>query len=308
MIDDNNYSGVSIYEIESLKRKPNMNKIILSILVLVALLCSIFTICIILSKPKKYQETSTTAIETSKQKTNNKLNLGVEKIVQIESMQLPKLTDEGRQNIDNIYHSEIKRAFLTFDDGPSTNTIEILKILQQENIKATFFVLGSQVEKMPETVKTIYNKGHYIASHGYSHVYSQIYASPQSVLDEYNASVQAIRNAIGQPNYDPHLFRYPGGLIGGKYATIKNEAKELLSQNNIVNIDWNALNGDGETNDLSPEFEMMRLKETVGEKNSIVVLMHDAQAKTVTKDTLPQIITYLKEQGYVFQNFYDIIK
>ena len=83
---------------------------------------------------------------------------------------LPKLTEEGRQNLAGIYESETKRAFLTFDDGPSLNTPEILDILERENIKATFFVLGSQVENMPETTKKIYEKGHFIASHGYSHV------------------------------------------------------------------------------------------------------------------------------------------
>ena len=65
---------------------------------------------------------------------------------------IPNLTDEGKQNIKNIYHSENKRAFLTFDDGPSTNTNDILDILKEKNIKATFFVLGTQAEKMPETL------------------------------------------------------------------------------------------------------------------------------------------------------------
>ena len=100
---------------------------------------------------------------------------------------LPKLTDEGKNNIANIYHSDTKRVFLTFDDGPSQSvTIPILDTLKNENVKATFFVLGSRVELYPEIVKREYDEGHFIASHGYSHVYSQIYASPQSVLDEYN--------------------------------------------------------------------------------------------------------------------------
>ena len=95
---------------------------------------------------------------------------------------------------------------------------------------------------------------------------------------------------------------------GGKYAEIKKEAKELLLQNNIVNVDWNALTGDAETNNLSVEFEMTRLTETMGSKNSLVILMHDAAAKSVTADALPQIIAKLKEEGYEFKNFYDIIK
>ena len=157
-------------------------------------------------------------------------------------------------------------------------------------------------------VKRMYDEGHFIGIHGTSHVYEQIYQSPQSVLDEYNMCNEKIKNALGEQEYNPHLFRFPGGLVGGKYAEIKSQAKDLLLQNDIVHVDWNALNGDAETNKLSPEFEIQRLQETAEGKNSVVVLMHDAQAKSVTADTLPQIISYLKEQGYEFKNFYEIIK
>ena len=221
---------------------------------------------------------------------------------------IPKLTDEGKRNIDEIYNSNTKRAFLTFDDGPSTVTNTILDTLKQQNVKATFFVLGSRVEKKPDVVKRMYDEGHYIANHGYSHVYENIYTSPQSVLDEYNRCNEAVKNAIGVPEYNSHLFRFPGGLVGGKYADIKNQANELLKQNNIMHIDWNALNGDAETNNLSIEFELARLQETTQNKNSVVILMHDAPAKKVTAEALSQIIEYLRNQGYEFKNFYEIVK
>ena len=220
---------------------------------------------------------------------------------------IPKLTEKGKENIKSIYHSDTKRAFLTFDDGPSSVTNTILDVLKQENVKATFFVLGSRVEAKPDVVKRIYDEGHYIANHGYSHVYESIYASPQAVLDEYNKCNEVVKNAIGVPEYNSHLFRFPGGLTGGKYAEIKSQANELLEQNDIVHVDWNALNGDAETNDLSIDFELARLQETTKNKNSVVILMHDAPVKKVTAEALPQIISYLREQGYEFKNFYEII-
>ena len=210
--------------------------------------------------------------------------------------------------MDTIYKSDNKRVFLTFDDGPSPVTSKILDILKQENVKATFFILGSNVDSRKDVVKRMYEEGHYLANHGYSHTYSKIYSSPQSVLDEYNECNDKVKNAIEVPDYNSLLFRFPGGLAGGKYAEIKKEAKGLLLQNNIVNVDWNALTGDAETNNLSVEFEMTRLTETMGSKNSLVILMHDAAAKSVTADALPQIIAKLKEEGYEFKNFYDIIK
>lgn len=221
---------------------------------------------------------------------------------------LPQLTDEGKANLANIYHSETKRVFLTFDDGPSqTVTPKVLDTLKSEKIKATFFLLGSRVELEPDIVKREYEEGHYLASHGYSHVYSQIYASPQSVLDEYNKCISAIRNAIGQPEYNPHLFRYPGGYWGGKYASVKKEALQLLEQNDILHIDWNALTSDAAGAKTTEEF-ISELDKTVPKHNSVVVLMHDAGNKTATANALPTIIKYFRDQGFEFENFYSIIK
>ena len=223
-------------------------------------------------------------------------------------MKMPKLTEEGKQNLENIYHSETKKAFLTFDDGPSSNTSAILDILKQENIPATFFVIGNAVEVHPELVKRAYEEGHYIANHGYSHIYSKVYSSPEMPLEEFNRCNELVQNAIGVPEYNSHLFRFPGGLVGGKYADLKQEAKQILNDNDILNIDWNCLTGDAETRFPTEEKLMNGLIETSEGKNSIVVLMHDAQEKTATVDTLPKVINYLREQGYEFKNFYEIIK
>lgn len=214
----------------------------------------------------------------------------------------------GRKNIENIYKSDYKRAFLTFDDGPSVLTPQILDILKQQNIKATFFVLGSNVEGNEEILKRMYQEGHYIANHGYTHTYSLIYQSPETVLEEFNRCKDAVKKAIEVPEYNSHLFRFPGGLIGGKYNEIKHRANELLKTNDIMSVDWNVLTGDAETNNLSIVYEMSRLQQTIQNKNSAVILMHDAQAKKVTVEALTQIITFLREQGYEFENFYDIIK
>lgn len=221
---------------------------------------------------------------------------------------LPNLTEEGKNNLSNIYNSETKRVFLTFDDGPSkTVTTKILDILKEQNIKATFFLLGSRVELNPTIVKRAYEEGHFLASHGYSHIYSQIYASPQSVLDEYNKSITAIRNAIGEQEYTPHLFRFPGGYTGGKYANIKQEAEQLLQQNEILHVDWNALTSDSAGATTTEQF-ISELEKTVPKHNSVVVLMHDAGNKIATAEALPTIIQYFRDRGFEFESFYSIIK
>ena len=222
-------------------------------------------------------------------------------------------SDNAKQNkiverVSHIYNSDYRRVFLTFDDGPSKSvTIPILDILTQNNVKATFFVLGSNAERYPEIVKRAYQEGHYIANHSFTHVYSNIYSSPQAVLDEYNRTEIAIKNAIGDQTYNSRVFRFPGGTSGGKYANIKAEAVNLLNQNNVAHLDWNALTADAAG--LDNVNDMMNYVETtMGNKNSVVILMHDIGTKKSTYELLPQLIQALKEKGYVFENIYDILK
>ena len=147
-----------------------------------------------------------------------------------------------------------------------------------------------------------------IGNHGYSHNYSAIYSSPQAVLDEYNHTNSLIQQALGDSNFNSHLFRFPGGLAGGKYADIKNQARDLLEQNEIFQVNWNALTGDSEKAKPTPEELMTNLQKTTEGKNSVVILMHDSAAKKVTADILPQVIEYLKSQGYEMKTFYDIME
>lgn len=290
----------------SIRRKyKNIRNIIIAICILVLVI--IFGLVIKeLNKKSKYQKVYTSYENQIKQLqgSDDEMHVSLEE----SKSKLPQLTEEGKNNLENIYHSDTKRVFLTFDDGPSkTVTPVVLDTLKKENIKATFFLLGSRVELEPELVKREYKEGHYLASHGYSHVYSQIYASPQSVIDEYNKSVTVIRNAIGEQEYNPHLFRFPGGYWGGKYAEVKKQAKQLLEQNNILHIDWNALTSDAAGAKTTEQF-IAELEKTVPKHNSVVVLMHDAGNKSATANALPTIIQYFRDRGFEFENFYSIIK
>lgn len=219
------------------------------------------------------------------------------------------LDEEELQGINKIYrHQDNKRVFLTFDDGPTQAvTPYILDLLNQENIKATFFVLGSRVEANPELVKREYNEGHFIANHGYSHKYSEIYLNSQSVLDEYNATNNAIKNALQNKNYNSLIFRFPGGSSGGKYAEVKSEAKELLEQNGIASLDWNALTNDAAGANTREKI-MENFYATVKDKTSIVILMHDASDKILTYECLPEIIQYFKDNQYSFKTLQDVIQ
>lgn len=283
------------------------------ILIFTLLLIIIIYVCLIINK---YSENKKRAkIYQSYEKVYERLN--TDNVAQVEQENAPEQEtkkviiekEKWVSDVENIYKVEEKRVFLTFDDGPSKKvTLPILDLLQQENIKATFFVLGSRVELNPDIVKREYEEGHYIANHGYSHTYSKIYSSVDTVFEEYYKTEEVIKNAIGDSEYTSLLFRFPGGSTGGKYKGIKEEAKCRLKENSIAYVDWNALTGDAEGGKKSVEQLVSRFYETIGNKNSIVILMHDAGDKKTTYEALPQIIQTLRDNGYEFKNFYDLIK
>ena len=298
------YHGYNIYSMKKyVDKKRIIFNIIVSVITIITLMLVIYYIVDTSLRVKKSKQYVAQIIEYQKEQEELERQKEAERQAKI-----PKLTEEGKENLKNIYHSETKRAFLTFDDGPSQNTKDILNILKDNNIKATFFVLGSQVEVFPETTNRIYDEGHFIANHGYSHKYSSIYQSPEQILNEYNQCNQIVANTIKVPEYNSHLFRFPGGSVGGKYAQIKCQAIPLLEQNNILYVDWNSLTGDSEKVNPTEEYLMDNLKKTSEGKNSLVILMHDSQSKRITVDFLPKVIEYLRQQGYEFDNFYSIIK
>lgn len=212
---NNIYGMTTISKVEKRNKKV---KIVLSIVLLILLLILVAIIICISNNIKKQKQAKAyeTQILQYKQQEETKEKQKAEEEERKRKEKLPQITEQGKQNFETIFRSETKRAFLTFDDGPSTVTPTILHTLSEKGVKATFFMLGANVEKMPDMVKNVYEQGHYIANHGYSHVYSSIYASPQSVLDEYNKANEAIQNALGDQEYNSHLFRFPGRICWWK--------------------------------------------------------------------------------------------
>lgn len=309
MVNYYGYEEVSLTVMKKLNKKKVFGLLLIILFILLIIFLYVFNIHKKMLKVKEenqYAENSN--IINDEEITNQETLVKEESINNINNTaNLPKLTQAGRENMNNIYNTNEKIAYITFDDGPSQNiTPQILNILDQYKIKATFFLLGRNVARYPSLVKQEYETGHYIANHGYSHEYNTIYASAQTVLEEYTKTEQLIRTVIGQEEYCSHLFRFPGGSGGKKYRNVKTEAKQLLSDNDILYIDWNSLTNDS-VGKPTQESIMNDLISTVGTKNSVVILMHDAATKQLTADMLPQVLNYLIEQGYTFKTFYDII-
>lgn len=256
---------------------------------------------------KKENEGNNESDDNSENKDNSE-DIGDENSDNNKVQEITEQQKEFISKIENIYNGEEgKRVFLTFDDGPSNEvTPHILDILKKYDIKATFFVLGNRVKANPELVKRAYEEGHYIANHGYSHKYSKIYESVDSVLEEYNKTEALIKEAIGNSSYSSNLFRFPGGSKGGPYEDIKKEARKRLKETGIAYLDWSALTYDAEGANTKEKI-LNNLKKTINGWDNVVILMHDAADKKITYETLEDVIKYLQDEGYTFKNIYDLM-
>ena len=291
-------------EIIGMRKKRDL-KIVITIIILAIISLIVCLSIIVINKKNntklvaaninEQDEINSNTVQTSNQNTNE--------LLQHNEFDTNKFINV----IDNIYNGEEgKRVFLTFDDGPTKEvTPHILDILKKYDIKATFFVLGTYVNKNPEIVKRAYEEGHYIANHGYSHKYNSIYKSVDTVIEEYNKTEQIIREALDNTNYSSHLFRFPGGSHGGPHETIKKEARKKLKEEGIAYLDWSALTYDA-IGVNSKEKILENLKTTIKGWNNVVVLMHDAPDKKITYESLDDVINYLQKEGYSFKNIYDL--
>lgn len=200
--------------------------------------------------------------------------------------------------VEEVFKKDGKKtAFLTFDDGPSKDvTPKILKILEKNNIKATFFVTGKNSEENKDILIQEYKSGHAIGNHSYSHNYKKVYSGIDGFKQEFDSTNSTLKNILGE-NYSSRLFRFPGG----SFEKYKNPYKDFLTSKGYVYIDWNALNGDAEGIGFSADRLINRLKSTAGGQEDLVILMHDAEDKKSTAEALPTIIEYLKANGYEFK-------
>lgn len=211
---------------------------------------------------------------------------------------------EVKKIIDGTYVKDGKKiAFLTFDDGPSAvTTPKILATLKKYNVKATFFILGKNLDSYPkskELLKEILHDGHAIANHSYSHDYKYLYPggsiNTENLIADFDKNENKIKEVLGA-DFKTSVVRLPGGMMSWKN---KDNAKQALNSKGLNYIDWNSLNGDAEGGNKTPQQLLERTKNTVHGHEKIILLMHDTKGNTA--EALGPIIEYLKSQGYEFK-------
>lgn len=187
---------------------------------------------------------------------------------------------------------EGKKVYLTFDDGPSDNTEKILEILKETNTKATFFVIGHTDEHSKEMYRRIYEEGHTLAMHSYTHQYQKIYQSVNAYKKDMTKLYNLLYEITGQK---PKFIRFPGGSSN---TVSKVDMKNIIlytKKAGYTYFDWNVINGDATGQTLSDEQMINSVISGVKMYDTSVVLMHDCAGKEQTVRTLPTIIKKLKK-------------
>lgn len=189
--------------------------------------------------------------------------------------------------------SEVRKVYLTFDDGPSTVvTGRILDILKEEDIKATFFIVSDMAKTRQETLSRIAKEGHSIGVHSASHDYARIYASDEALLEDIDECAAYILQVTG---VKPRLYRFPGGG--------HERQKELIRERGYTIIGWNAVCGDEEIKDATAWELSQEAARTSKGKDPVILLLHDSARHRATADALPAIIARFREEGCVFCAF-----
>lgn len=188
---------------------------------------------------------------------------------------------------------------LTFDDGPSSVTPEVLDVLKENNIKATFFILDYS-EQSKSMIQRIIDEGHTLAIHGMSHDYSKIYASAEATLENFTSLQKKIKKDF---NYDVKYVRFPGGAsntISRNYCEgVMTEAVKKVQEESLEYYDWNVdVDDAGSARTPSEIYNNFVDGILPGVEN--IVLMHDGEGHMTTAKALQEIINYAKENGYVF--------
>ena len=184
-----------------------------------------------------------------------------------------------------------RKVYLTFDDGPSIYTDDILDILAEYDVKATFFVVGKTDETSLAAYKRIVEEGHTLGMHSYSHKYNEIYTSEEAFAEDFEKLRSYLEEVTG---VSPQFYRFPGGSSNTVSSTDMRVFANFLRDQGVTYFDWNISSGDASGGTLSASTIRRNALSGIADKNTAVILFHDAGDKYSTVRALPDIIKDLQ--------------
>ncbi|MEG2742086.1 MAG: polysaccharide deacetylase family protein [Clostridium sp.] len=229
-------------------------------------------------------------LETLKESNNllNNKNIELEESIKVDQANYDKAT------------SNLRVAHLTFDDGPSDNTIKLLDVLDEFQVKATFFV--TYKEGYEDVYRQIVNRGHVLANHTASHQYKTIYASANAFINDVELLDRNLEKITGQA--PSKILRFPGGSNTDHIRHNKNimpDIIKILTERGYTYFDWNVDSADALKRTQDKKVIVDNVLTGSAPMNTANILMHDTNLKYTTIEAIPEIITGLKAQGFIFK-------
>lgn len=217
----------------------------------------------------------------------------IDQIVAAAALDASEQTDRTLDKTeDGIYAG--KTVYLTFDDGPSLYTNDILTILAEHDVKATFFVVGKTDDESKEAYRRIVEEGHTLGMHSYSHDYDQIYRSIDDFDKDFTKLWDLLYDIIG---YRPRIYRFPGGSANQVNPDGMEKFIRYLNDKSVVYFDWNVVNKDATGVRYTKEELIDNVLTDVARKKRSIVLMHDSSTKGTTVESLAELIETLLSEG-----------
>ncbi len=208
--------------------------------------------------------------------------------------------------IDHFIYNDPKPekvVYLTFDDGPSRYTLEILDLLEEQDVPAIFFVIGENIDMLSnaeESLKEVIKRGHYIGLHSMTHNMDKLYNVPNAPQNFVNEMLQ-VRDKIKEMTggFESNLCRPPYGgkthFKAGHYKALEDAGIECVDWN-IDSLDWSKSSADQIFNQVVSDLKHSNYP------NEVVLLFHE---KKLTLEVLPRVIEYYRSLGYVFMPYYE---
>ena len=270
------------------KRVKRIKKIIVGTAIVLLLLPTIMCLFLLVKvhSLEKQIETITKVSDSGVVKAQEK---------EVKTTKAPKKASTAEPTIKPTDDTTTKQVYLTFDDGPGSQTGKILDILKKNHVKATFFVTGKEDASSKKIYQRIVKEGHTLAMHSYSHIQDVIYDSKEAFEKDLKQINRCLYEATG---VHTKFYRFPGGSSTQNTSLSIQNFIDVLKKNHYLYLDWNVISPDINNANATKEQVVTGVMQGVDAYDTAVVLMYDVADKPMTVKALPSIIKQIKAKNY----------
>ena len=270
------------------KRVKRIKKIIVGTAIVLLLLPTIMCLFLLVKVHSLEKQ-----IETISKVSDSDVVKAQEK--EVKTTKAPKKASTAEPTIKPTDDTTTKKVYLTFDDGPGSQTGEILDILKKNHVKATFFVTGKEDASSKKVYQRIVKEGHTLAMHSYSHIQDVIYDSKEAFEKDLKQINRCLYEATGVRT---KFYRFPGGRSTQNTSLPIQNFIDVLKKNHYLYLDWNVISPDINNANATKEQVVTGVMQGVDAYDTAVVLMYDVADKPMTVKALPSIIKQIKAKNY----------